>query len=452
VFEDSTYDCRDAAGGIIGNKIFLFFTRFNHTANSYVDLGYIESTDLTGNSWGSRVSLPTTADYRYNHHGGLIHVSGEIYLQPWYEHNGSGNWKVRLYKTIDSGESWSTVTVYSGVANLCEPTIVSIGDSKLIALMGINNGGYVVQVTSSDNGDNWSEVSDTNLGVASGKKIPYVIYDSETGNVIIIYHDRGENKTKITEANANTIFNSATSWDTPEEIDSGFEYNGYPSIVKIESGKYFFVYSKQITSSDADIWGGEYPNKWSSVGTPTVSGGVVSLNDDDAILGETSFGYNHAVIAKAKADEQDIRFIMFGDAIGLNCQNRVGITSSDFVPDVDNFERMDYFATKDGFSAYGNTNAGDFRNTYFNYQVCRIDGQVDYYQGSTFLASVTDVDGLPTIDLKVKAIVWDNSQESTLDIDWVLVRKYASPEPTTATTSAFCGYDKIFTGITNTII
>ncbi|GAI71414.1 unnamed protein product, partial [marine sediment metagenome] len=34
--------------------------------------------------------------------------------------------------------------------------------------------------------------------------------------------------------------------------------NGYPSIVKTQFGKYFFVYSKHVAANDADTWGGYY--------------------------------------------------------------------------------------------------------------------------------------------------------------------------------------------------
>ncbi|MEA3357516.1 MAG: sialidase family protein, partial [Patescibacteria group bacterium] len=428
VFEDATYDCRSATGGIIGNEIFLFFTRYNHSTDTFVDINYIKSTDLTGTSWGSRVIMTTSTGWRFNPHSHLESLGGGTYIQPWFEHNGAGTWHAGFYKTVDSGVNWTNITIYSGSTYWGEPSIANIGDNKLIAIFRNVQGGYLGQATSSDNGDNWSAVTATNLGLATGDKIPYLIYDAESGNVIAMFHDRGDDKSKVSETDADTVFASASSWNTSEVLDSGFNHNGYHSIVKIASGKYFYVYSKQMSSADADIWGGEYPLKWESAGSPSVSGSVIHLSDDDALLGATAFGYNHAVVARAKADEQDIRFIMFGDGIALHCPNRLVIANSDGV-DPDVFDRFYYSSAKEGSGAppvY--TDAADFRGTYYNYEIRRISGQADFYQGSSFLGSHVNAEHLPIVDLFPKMIVWDSSQESTLDIDWVLVRKYTSPD------------------------
>ena len=64
--------------------------------------------------------------------------------------------------------------------------------------------------------------------------------------------------------------------------------NGYPSIVKTSDNNYFFVYAKEISSSDTDTWGGNYTSNGQDcdvvlecqAGTPPVIDDSVSCTDD----------------------------------------------------------------------------------------------------------------------------------------------------------------------------
>jgi len=258
VFIDGTYDSRNVGGGIIGDHIYLFFMRYNYNTSTTIDVGYIKSTDLTGTSWGGYIAIDTGAAY-CSPYGHIVPTSTSgKYLQPFYMIDGA-TYSVKFFETIDSGANWSIGdTLVSGTTKWTETCVAAIGDNKMIALLRNNDGGYVGQATSADDGETWSAVGNTNLGASSGQKVPWIFYDSETDNVIAIYHDRQDDATKISKTNAATVYASASSWNTPLTIDSGYEYNGYPSLVKIESGRYFFVYAKEVSESDNDTWGGYY--------------------------------------------------------------------------------------------------------------------------------------------------------------------------------------------------
>ncbi len=247
------------AGGIIGNNIFIFCGTADWVAGAWknIDWGYIKSTDLTGDTWGAYVVLGTYGggDTSIEIMSHLVHVSGNTYVQAWHHISGA-TYRVKIYKTTDAGANWNEITVYSGATTWNEPAVTCIGNNKLIILMHKDGaGGYLGQATSADSGDTWSAVSNTNLGLVAGIKIPDLIYDSETDEVIAIFEDRGDNKEKASLQNAGIIYASPTSWLASIVLDAS-NTQGYPSIVKVGTKNFFYVYEKLVSATRWDIWGG----------------------------------------------------------------------------------------------------------------------------------------------------------------------------------------------------
>lgn len=166
-------------------------------------------------------------------------------------------------------------------------------------------------------------------------------------------------------------------------------------------------------------------DKWNSSGTPVVSGGAVSLNDDDCIYTKTTYLYDTAVRAKSKADEQDTVFVSYRSSSGVFDSHVINIFNSDANPDDFN---LFYLSTErtGPHDACGNNDMADFRNTYYPYEITRIDGSVSGYQNNILICTMTGTQ-LPTTARGIGFVVWDSSQESTLDVDWVFVRKFLSP-------------------------
>ena len=255
VYEDANanYDSRNVGGGIIGSNIYLFFGRYNWDTAAWVDIGYIKSTDLTGGSWGSYTAISTGGTV-FSPYGHLVSTatSGK-YLQPFYMMDGETS-SVKFFETVNSGDNWAVGdTIYSGAIKYSETCVAYIGDSKMIALMRDNDGDYVNQAVSGDNGETWGAPANTNLGASTLTKVPYIIYNSEVDEVIAIYTDRhGTATTKISQADAATVYSSFSSWRTSQDIENSNP--GYPSIVKIAGNKYFFVHAD--LNADADTLGG----------------------------------------------------------------------------------------------------------------------------------------------------------------------------------------------------
>lgn len=177
-----------------------------------------------------------------------------------------------------------------------------------------------------------------------------------------------------------------------------------------------------------DFEGTSLDEKWTELGSVTVSNSEVNFTDDDAITGDTLFGFGYEVRSRAKANEQDVTFVGFrNDPYDGNLQ---AVINSDH-PNPNDFNKFKCGLFKGGGADPNFYIDGwyDFRNTYYQYFTKRLAsdkiiwGQADnsdIYTNSTYI---------PINDLAPYLGVWDNTQESTLTVDWIFVRKVIETEP-----------------------
>lgn len=171
--------------------------------------------------------------------------------------------------------------------------------------------------------------------------------------------------------------------------------------------------------------------KWDTSGAPAVDGSDNAvLDNSDSILGKTSFGVGVEIRARSKADEQDIVFVALTDDHWFNpAENNISLENSDanFPDDFDRIRASYRKATV--FVRINHDGWTDFRNTYYQYWIKRFSiSSVISGQESDSVA-YSDTTYLPTVDLKPNFQVWDTSQESTLTVDWVFVKKVQATEP-----------------------
>lgn len=267
VYEDINvnYDVRNVAGGIIGNKIYLFFSRYNISTSKLQDMGYIISTDSTGVLWSGYTTI-NTGFYWGSPYGALIDTNtlGK-YLVPIYGDNGSGTYYIKFFETEDFGATWHIGdTIYSGTSSFTEACVAHLGNGNMIALMRINTGGLVYQSKSTDNGVTWSSPSITNMGEPVGVKIPWVYYSKRANSLIAIFKDRsGLCPIKIYIVNADKALTTNFAWEYVRLSDDDLNLSsdgegGYPSMVSISDDKFLYVFydSPRGPHSDADTYMG----------------------------------------------------------------------------------------------------------------------------------------------------------------------------------------------------
>jgi len=233
-----------------------------------------------------------------------------------------------------------------------------------------------------------------------------------------------------------TTSDGGSTWSEPVNISSKTNYthnvrpivprNPHPSLKVLWMYGEYNYYTDYETVIEPITTHDPIVSKWYMEGSPTIVDSTIELNGDDDIYSKDTFGVGYAVIAKAKADEQDTTFVKFGGK-GIDPTVSCSISNSDYdYNDVFNRFRTTT-RTEDGITR-SHHNGSDFRDTYYQYEIARVIGKVKFRQGDTWLAEHTT--NLSEDSLPVGAAVWDSSQSSTLTIDWILVRKYADPEPT----------------------
>ena len=183
---------------------------------------------------------------------------------------------------------------------------------------------------------------------------------------------------------------------------------------------------------DTFLFGDDFPGssidtgKWTVTGTVTVGSSEATLNEDDTLSSIATFGFETAVTAKSKADEQDSSFVGYY----TDANNRFQVQNSDSGSN-DDFDNIMIYPLKSGASSGWGLNDGwnDFRNTYYQYTIKRISTSLMGYSQGSNSNTYTNSTYIPIGDMSVMTYVWDSSQASTLICDWIYVRKCIATEP-----------------------
>lgn len=259
VFSDNDYDCRNVGGGIIGNNVFLFFNRWNYTAGKFLDDGYIKSVDLSCTSWSNYKPFYSGWGSPYGH---LVRKGmTSTWYMPFYSRNGTNN-ELRLLRSTDEGTTWGFgATVYSGPARYCEPSVEWCGSNRMILLSRNDAGGPLHQFISTDGGDTWVDVGDTNLG-GSRVNIPWIInYGSDFLHVS--WTDRDLNRQMVSQVSINQVFTSPKAYPAGIVLyDLGIRtLCGYCSLVQLSDKSVFYVLADEKNANEAAMIDGLYDVK-----------------------------------------------------------------------------------------------------------------------------------------------------------------------------------------------
>jgi len=160
---------------------------------------------------------------------------------------------------------------------------------------------------------------------------------------------------------------------------------------------------------------------WTKTGSPTVSNGIITFAIGDAIQSPASYAPGSAIGYRANfglPGGTEIRWGGFIDGTGGGTlPNRAMIQKTTLAPSTDYL----YLSTH---PTYTELTALD--NQYHVYEVLWGAGQVDATLDHG-VASISTTSNVPSISLPVT--FYNHTGTNTLQLDWVFVRQYNSPEP-----------------------
>jgi len=371
IYEDPNYDCRNVAGGKVGDRIVIFLAKYDPANDKFIDIGFIYS-DYGGKTWSDFISLKhlvLPGITKFSAYGQIVEVYG-TYYQIFYGLNDDDTYRaIWLVKSTD-GIHWELGSIiHAGTERLGETALVHIGNGKLIALSRIEDGGYLKQWVSNDGGKTWNGPYDTNLGISSGIKMAAMAYDEDYNKVLVVYCDRGEGYVKISYGDADKVFSDPQAWLPVIKVLSA--ELGYPAIVRIDDydNRYLWVASTgSPTTTDADIYYGIISAKLTVHGALTISisnsvltiSGQSSKTPPDNILSGKKFGTDIAVEALINVDysaenffgiqlAEDYEGYKYDSATSTYSKNVAGIMDTNATDDTFSF------ITTDGTSRNLNT-------------------------------------------------------------------------------------------------
>lgn len=227
-------DVRDPRLGVLNDKLIIFFitAERDSTKPNYNNIdtwGYMTSTDLTGNSWNSRVVIPHGAAYAYGTpFGDLQRIDADTFMIGYWKATAitsTATWAQGYLKSTDGGTTWIDTEVRTGSDfRASETALLYCGGTKLLMItrieypLGINAG--LVQMVSSDLGATWTAMARTNMGGATGVSIPCLHYDADQDQITCVFHDRTDGWVYVSAHNPTaTIFASPTGWKTPVKYE-----------------------------------------------------------------------------------------------------------------------------------------------------------------------------------------------------------------------------------------
>jgi len=292
IYDDASYDSRNAAGGYIGGDLYVFFARYNDTTSTWIDMNYIKSTD-DGSTWGSRVQVTIDATLiGWSPYGALVKV-GDRYYQPYYGRLASTNRKIKLLYTDDDGATWTDgPTIFSGADQYSECSVAYLGDGDMIAIARDNNNGVMRQFESDDDGLTWSDAGDTNMGVAGNVSIPWVECDGRW--MFCWYTERVNDVLVMCRGTKDTILGSPTAWIPETDILTGLAgLGGYQSAARWKPNHWIVVVGDEISSADNDLIAlhAHAETVWLSSSRNCLSGGFINDSGLPAqVAGQVGYG------------------------------------------------------------------------------------------------------------------------------------------------------------------
>ena len=202
--------------------------------------------------------------------------------------------------------------------------------------------------------------------------------------------------------------------------NTAYMYYGNANLTSASDGTNTFIFFDDFNSESLDT------TKWTTSGTPVTSNGKLLLNNSDAIRSVNTYGaYNVAIrtYQKALADSSK-RFGFSSITVGTDMQTSVDSAHYIFQPDGHQYSRT---VINSSFTQIDN---GSYSTNYVTREILWLPGNVKFLTGGSLTSEHTTNIPTSSLYLQLQNLV---DGISDYEFDYVLIRKYASPEPTVGT-------------------
>jgi len=302
-------------GGQMDNDSIVLFSLSTHTDIYHSKDIYIHKCGPNNNfshrtifNWSGIVKLQAGTFF-----GPLVKgdVPGEYYniLYQFNNDTGSARHRISCIKTSDYWNTYSEVGVlYDGSAQYGETAAVNLGGGKFLALTRNNIAGTLTPFESTDYGVTWTRRVPSNLYWfnVGNPEIPY-IYPHD-GVFDIAYQCRDAYMIQISKGNSLANFGNATPVYNDPEIYSyhrgtgGNPSLGYISQLKLSTGRYLMIYSKEYDYNRANI-------QWTVDDLLTDPGGVPAPPAiETSGIGTTTFRID--ITGYSDKDWENVRYLL----------------------------------------------------------------------------------------------------------------------------------------------
>lgn len=251
-------------GGISGGQmddgnivIFYVVTHTDGTRDIWIIKGDAD------NNFGTPVLFDWTAVVKLT--GGFFYgplITGDVpgeYYHIMYQ-TAPSRYRISIVKTIDYWNSYSEIgTIYDGTIPYSETAGINLGQGKFLALSRSNNSGSLTPFESVNYGVTWLRRPSSNLYWFNGgsPSIPFVY--GHDGVFDVFYECRDTSMMHISKANTLFNFGNSQPFYNVQEMymyhrgTGGNPSLGYGSMIKLTSGKFFMIFSKEYTTTRANL-------------------------------------------------------------------------------------------------------------------------------------------------------------------------------------------------------
>ncbi len=324
------------------------------------------------------------------------------------------------------------------------------GSASNVSVTNISASGYTMTADLNVSSSDWQynrrlNITGTTAGAQTNYQMKLTVYKgSGTDTPGVVYlggnvrDDFGD--IRFTKSDGITLLDywiesytsgvSAMVWVEVDSIPASpnnasiYLYYGNPSAISASSGASTFVFFDDFPGTGLDT------NKWTSSGSVSVSGGKVSLGT--GVTGIYSgLNYNTNLVLRSK--EKRHQTGSGGGETQSSFQDNTIVNSWDASNSVTGYSYsvsgrgFDLFTRKAGNVWWSATNSNLFDGgaNWHTSELTWSDNLTKWKWDDTVVGSTSDTTKIPVVTMRISFGTYTYLQE----LDWVAVRKYASPEP-----------------------